>query len=115
MKVSELSARAMIWFCVIATIVMEGITAAMRFGLGLQTSVYTANNIGRLTMGIRIHHGYFGVLAIVLAGVFWRRFPAACSWLLPLGGALVLSDLIHHYIVLWIFVGDPQFDLVYPR
>jgi len=30
-----------------------------------------------------------------------------------IGLALVLSDHIHHFIVLWYFVGSPQFDLFY--
>ena len=33
---------------------------------------------------------------------------------LRLGAALILSDLVHHYAILWPIVGSPQFDLTYP-
>jgi len=45
--------------------------------------------------------------------LFERRWPQLTRHLLMIGLALVLSDHIHHFIVLWYFVGSPQFDLFY--
>lgn len=35
-------------------------------------------------------------------------------WVLRVGAALILSDLAHHFLVLWPIAGDPHFDWVYP-
>lgn len=44
----------------------------------------------------RIHHGYVGMLFLVLPYLF----PAYASALWIIGWALILSDLVHHYTVL---------------
>jgi hypothetical protein len=117
--------------------VIEIPTAVARFGLGLESTRDTAATVGKLTMGLRIHHGYIGVLLLLMA--WWLPLPKPPSpgetaaaqpssppvpvpWrerlrpgMIVLGGALALSDLVHHFVVLWIFTGSPQFDLWYPR
>ena len=103
----------LILFSIVLTVLIEAVTVLLRFGLGMQSTEETASTVGRLTGGIRIHHGYLGVLAMLIAAGAARRHPAA-AWLLVLGIALVASDLIHHFLVLWPIVGSPQFDLVYP-
>ena len=40
---------------------------------------------------------------------------AARNATLLLGAALFLSDMVHHFLVLWPVTGSPQFDLVYPE
>lgn len=97
----------------VLTVLLELVTCVLRFGWDLQSTQRTAS-IGRMTLGIRIHHSYPGMLAILVACWLWNRFPRASRWILVVGLALVLSDLVHHFIVLWIVTGDPQFDLVYP-
>lgn len=91
---------------------IEGVTAFFRFGLGLESTRDTASTVGRLTGGIRIHHGYLGVLLLLIAWRWAREGPAR-RWGLVIGWSLVLSDLIHHFVVLWLATGSPQFDLVY--
>ncbi|NLI76360.1 MAG: hypothetical protein GX442_07960 [Candidatus Riflebacteria bacterium] len=91
---------------------IEGVTALFRFGLGLESTRDTAATVGRLTGGIRIHHGYIGVLLLLIARRLVREGPAR-RWALILGWSLALSDLIHHFVVLWLATGSPQFDLVY--
>jgi len=91
---------------------IEAVTVFFRFGLGWESTRDTASTVGALTGGIRIHHGYVGLLLILVASAF-RRHPKA-RWLLILGLGLAASDLIHHFLVLWPIVGSPQFDLVYP-
>jgi hypothetical protein len=95
-------------------VVFEVITLVMRFGLGLDATRDTASSVGRLTLGIRIHHGYIGGLLMGVGALLKGRHLTAARWLCIVGGALLLSDLIHHFAVLWPIMGDPMFHLVYP-
>src|SRR5262249_17252148 len=65
-----------------------------------------------LTLGFRIHHGYVGLLLLVIAARLaskgWRNL------LIVAGFALFLSDPLHHFAILWFVVGAPQFDFRYP-
>ena len=95
------------------TVIFESVTCLLRFGLRLESTRDTASTIGVLTFGLRIHHSYIGIALIPLAMLAESRWPQISRHLLMIGMALVLSDLIHHFIVLWYFVGSPQFDLFY--
>jgi len=97
---------------VVCTLLIEGITAFARFGLSLESARDTASTVGRLTGGLRIHHGHFGLGFILLAhflepGYKRHRIATIAGW------SLTLSDAIHHFIVLWLATGSPQFDLFY--
>jgi hypothetical protein len=63
------------------------------------------------TLGIRIHHAYTGTLLLLLVLLVpkggWRTL------VLLLGIGLVVSDLAHHFVVLWPLTGDPEFHLRY--
>ncbi len=91
----------------------EAVTAFLRFGLGLEATRDTAATIGRLTLGIRVHHGMVGLALLLVSATVkdetWK------NRLIVLGGALAISDLVHHFVVLWAATGSPQFDLLYPR
>jgi hypothetical protein len=91
---------------------MEGFTAALRFGADLQVTRDTGA-IGNFTRGVRIHHGYLGLLLVPIAYVFLR--PGMRKLVLIVAIGLILSDLIHHFLVLWPLTGSPHFDLFYPR
>ncbi len=99
------------WGLVLA-VVIELITMAFRFGLDLQSTRDTTF-VSKLTFGLRIHHGYVGVVMILVA--LWisaRSGPR--NLLYVVGIALIVSDLLHHFAVLWPITGSPEFDLVYP-
>jgi len=106
--------RQLIVWSVVFTIVFEVFTCVMRFGLRLESTRHTASTIGRLTWGLRIHHSYPGLLLIAVASWVWDPYPRLAFWLLTIGGGLLLSDLVHHFLVLWPVTGSPQFDLLYP-
>lgn len=97
------------------TVLLEGLTLVLRFGAGLESTRDTASTIGRLTCGLRIHHSYVGLLIAVIALVLIHRVPRFSRCLLIAGIALVLSDAIHHFVVLAYWFGDPQFDLWYAQ
>ena len=98
----------------IATAAVEAVTVFMRYGVGLESTRDTAHLVGRLTGGIRIHHGYIGILLLVVAFVLLYDKPHLFRWVFVAGFALAASDLIHHFLVLWPIEGSPQFDFVYP-
>lgn len=143
--------RSMVIASLVWTAAMEVMLCVARFGFGLESTRDTASTIGRLSLGIRIHHGYIGIV-MILFGIFIERDdggsrreqtsdrkkierdgrsdhqhkettfgrtverfrPTAIRWLFILGTALFLSDMIHHFLVLWTLTGSPHFHLVYP-
>jgi hypothetical protein len=93
------------------TFAVEFVTVFLRFGLGLRSGV-EGSRIGRLTRGVRIHHGYVGV-AFLAAGALLGSTSAAGTALFFAGIALAMSDFIHHFLVLWPLTGSPEFHLRY--
>ncbi|MCA9058018.1 MAG: hypothetical protein KDA85_05945 [Planctomycetaceae bacterium] len=89
------------------------LTCILRFGVQLESTRDTASTIGVLTGGLRIHHSYVGVVLLLPAIWLDRKHPNLAGWLAAIGLGLFFSDLIHHFVVLWWFVGSPQFDLFY--
>ena len=90
----------------------ELVTAILRFRLRLRSSQQTAW-IGRLTFGLRIHHGYAGILLLLLATLPLSPFPLRLGIIVGLG--LALSDALHHFVVLPLSVGATEFDTHYAR
>jgi hypothetical protein len=103
--------RAVWLHALLSGLAMEAVTLLFRFGLSLESSEETAL-IGQLTGGVRIHHGYVG-LVMLLVGLP-RKSRAWRAALIIVGGGLLFSDLVHHFGVLWPITGSPEFDLVYP-
>lgn len=95
------------------TVAFELLTCALRFGAGLESTRDTASTIGQLTMGVRIHHSYIGLIMLPIAMLIERRWPRGSRWISGIGLGLLFSDLIHHFLVLWLITGSPQFDLLY--
>ncbi len=96
---------------VLSAQVVEILTCALRFGASLQSTRDTRVLIA-FTFGYRVHHGYVGLLLLMLA-----PFARSRGWrnlLLVAAVALLLSDLFHHFVVLWVITGAPQFDFRYP-
>jgi hypothetical protein len=96
-------------FCAVA---IEAVTVLLRFGLDMQSTRDTGA-IGAYTFGLRLHHGYLGLLLAPIA--LCIRQPSVRNLLLILAVGLILSDLFHHFLVLWPLTGSPQFHLVYPK
>lgn len=101
--------------CLWLTVAIEVVTLILRFGFALESTRDTASTIGVLTFGIRIHHGYIGAVMIPLGLWQHRRNRLSLGrWIYIIGVALFLSDMIHHFLVLWPITGSPHFHLVYP-
>ncbi|MSQ94120.1 MAG: hypothetical protein EXR98_06135 [Gemmataceae bacterium] len=106
-----LSFRKVLTFGIALAILIEAITVLLRFGFSLE-STRDAATIGNFTLGLRVHHGYIGIFLILLGWCFPLGLRNSL-WIVGIG--LLISDLMHHFIVLWYFTGSPQFDLVYPQ
>lgn len=89
-----------------ATLAFEFLTCVGRFGLGFR-SREIAPRYKKFTFGIRIHHGYVGA-AVLPPGLLAEGSPLVQLALLGLAGGLILSDLLHHFVVLPLLTG--QFD-----
>jgi len=110
----RLSGRAVLASGVLLAVVVEALTCVSRFGLKLESTRDTSW-LKPWTFGYRIHHGYVGLVLLVVAAFCFTPRDARQNLLLIVGIALVLSDLCHHFLVLWPITGSPQFDLVYPK
>lgn len=101
----------MVFNIIALTIIIEAITAFFRFGLKKQSTRDTVW-LAKYTFGYRIHHGYWGVLLVPLAYLLplpalWQEIGVVVGW------ALILSDLAHHFLVLWPITGHHDFDIRY--
>lgn len=99
-------------WCLLLAAAFEAATCFLRFSLDYQTTRDTSY-LKAFTFGLRIHHGYIG-LALLLVLPIFRRDRWLWKWAFRFGAALFLSDLIHHFLVLYPLTGDPAFDLFYP-
>jgi hypothetical protein len=108
---ADLTWRKVLLWGLAAAVLFEAITLILRFGFSLESTRETAM-IGTMTLGLRIHHAYIGILLMPLGWCFPRGIRNAL-WIVGIG--LILSDAAHHFLVLWPIVGSPQFDLVYPN
>lgn len=108
---AALSFRQVVCWSFLLAVVIEAITVVLRFGLRLESTRDTAM-IGTMTFGLRVHHGYIGLFLLPLGWCFPRGLRYGL-WIIGFG--LILSDLAHHFVVLWYFTGSPQFDIVYPE
>ncbi len=82
----------------------ELLTCVCRFGFGLRSKVY-AERYRRYTLGVRVHHAYFAALvlpaALMVPMEAWLQRALVAAAL-----GLVLSDLLHHFVVLPILTGE---------
>ena len=97
----------------VVTVVVEAFTLLLRFVLQVKSSTHT-RAVARFTGGHRIHHSYLGV-AILLCSLLLDRASAAHALCVMVGAGVALSDLVHHFLVLWPATGDPEFHLRYPE
>jgi hypothetical protein len=111
---SLLTRNTLIWSAVL-TVLFEAFTVLCRFGLNLESTRDTASTVGLITAGIRIHHSYLGLVLVGIALWGLKAKPDIAKWALAIGVALVCSDAIHHFVVLWLTTGTPGFDLLYPH
>jgi hypothetical protein len=110
-KLGGLSTVRLVAWAAALTVVIEIATCILRFGFRLEAHTDAAF-MASITFGFRGHHGFYGAALLVAAALAWRKV-AARNALLVVGSALFMSDMIHHFLVLWPITGSPEFHLRY--
>jgi hypothetical protein len=59
-----------------------------------------------LPIYLRIHHMFWGLLVLIIGLAIAKRRPKLSPWIAGIGIGLFLSDVIHHFIVLPLWVGN---------
>jgi hypothetical protein len=89
-----------VWTAV-STVLIEGITLYLRLGGGI-----TATEFNRTApLLLQIHHMFWS-LPLLLVVPLLRRKPKLSGALLGIALGLILSDLLHHFVVLPLTVGN---------
>ena len=96
----------------IAALLFELATIILRFGFRMTSPTHT-RPLARITRGFRVHHGYPGV-GLLAAAPLMPTPTIIGSLVVIVGIMLLLSDLIHHAIVLPLWAGHHEFDIRYP-
>ena len=83
---------------------IELVTCVGRFGFGLRSKDW-ASRYRPFTLGVRVHHAYFA--ALVLPAALLAPVEIGLRDVLVAAAAgLVLSDLLHHFVVLPVLTGE---------
>lgn len=99
----------------VLTLSIELVTVTGRFVLGVEVLSDTPSPLRDLTGGLRVHHSYLGIGGLAAALPLSGSFPEPAVWVTVAGVALLVSDLIHHFCVLWPITGHHEFYLIYPE
>ena len=105
------SKRSFIVTVIVFAMVIEIITCLGRFGFKISMKEHEST-VKKNTFGVRIHHGYIGAFLLLAAYAmthlnilkdFDFRLVYVAGW------ALLISDIIHHFIVLYLITGKTEF------
>jgi len=93
----------------ISAIIIESITIFGRFFLNISSKkVYIrVMKKFKLKRFYHFHHLFTGIIIAVVFYFYYHHF------FFNLGLGIFLSDLIHHFAVLWIVLKHPEFHVVY--
>jgi len=56
---------------------------------------------------VHFHHGFVGIIIILVAMGLGYGFGINIGW------GVLISDVIHHFLVLWPIMGSPEFHVLY--
>jgi hypothetical protein len=93
--------RSAVLWTIGVTLLVETITLGLRFVAGIIAVQFNAT----APLLMQIHHMFWCIPLFVVAPLFWRS-PRASGAIIGVGCGFVLSDLLHHFIVLPLTVGD---------
>ena len=93
--------RVLVEWTIISTLVVEAITAYLRFRGGIAAADF--NKTAPLLL--QIHHMFWSLPLLLVVPLVWRK-PKLSGALLGIACGLILSDLAHHFLVLPLTVGN---------
>ena len=96
----------------ISLMIIEVITLVFRFGFNRRSRDFYSNSLNRRWGKYKFHwhHLFLGLVIVPLSLMFSGMFE---KFMFNLGLGIVFSDLVHHFIILNIFVGESEFHLFY--
>jgi hypothetical protein len=86
---------------IVVTVLVETVTIYLRFGKGEDAVEFNKT----APFLLQIHHAFW-CIPLFLAAPFLWRYPKLSGALLGIGCGFVLSDAIHHLLVLPLTVGN---------
>ena len=86
------------------TAAFEAATVAGRV-LGGESAAAWAERV-EPPLWLRIHHMFWAIPVAAVAGAIWGRWPRVGRGLAAVAVGLVASDLLHHFAVLPLWVGN---------
>lgn len=89
---------------IISTIFYEAVTIISRVISGISAGEFHERY--NLPIYLRIHHMFWGILVLIIGLTLAKRYPKISPWIAGIGIGLFLSDVIHHFIVLPLWVGN---------
>jgi len=93
--------RAFIAWTLAATAIGEGVTLYLRFAAHVTAVQFNAT----APLILQIHHMFWSIPLFLLAPLL-LRFPRTSGAILGIACGLVLSDLIHQFVILPLTVGN---------
>ncbi|MBN1900401.1 hypothetical protein JW926_03635 [Candidatus Sumerlaeota bacterium] len=88
----------------IVTIIYEVGTILSRVFSGISAGEFHERY--NLPILLRIHHMFWGIFFFIIGLTIARRLPKYSPWIAGIGIGLFLSDVIHHFIVLPLWIGN---------
>jgi hypothetical protein len=98
---AQIRRSSLILWTILSTIVFEAITAYLRFHKGITAPEF--NKTAPLIL--QIHHMFYSLPLFIILPFVWRR-PRLSGALLGIALGLIFSDLMHHFVVLPLTVGN---------
>lgn len=92
--------RIVLLWTLAVTLIAEAITVDLRFRVGTTAADFNAT----APLLLQVHHMFWSVPLLVVLPFVWRRRVAAPLLGIALG--LIASDLLHHFVVLPLTVGN---------
>ena len=92
---------SIILWTIVSTVLVEAITIYLRFRSGVSASEF--NKTAPLLL--QIHHMFWSIPLLVVVWLVWRNVRLSGA-LLGIALGLILSDLLHHFVVLPLTVGN---------
>jgi hypothetical protein len=86
---------------VVSTVLIEALTIYLRFGKGVSATEF--NKTAPLLL--QIHHMFYSLPLFAVLPLLWRK-PRLSGALLGIAFGLIFSDLMHHFVVLPLTVGN---------
>ena len=93
--------RIVVAWTIVSTVLVEAITIYLRFRSGVRATEF--NKTAPLLL--QIHHMFWSIPLLVVVWLVWRNVRLSGA-LLGIALGLILSDLLHHFVVLPLTVGN---------